>query len=258
MNHPIISIIVPVYNGDKYIEKSIESLLNNDYDNIEILICDDSSVDRSWGKLQKFKNNPKIKLFKNNQNKGPGFTRNFLLGQAKGDFIAIQDADDFSTSDRFKIQADYLIKNKEIDVVGSEALLVDQKGKKWGELKVISHPTHWQWLTQRSMVHATVMFRRKIIGKYNYNEELRMGEDYFFLTSMYVDKINMANITKPLYSYTINEGRLRGRGLKKIRESLKTKFVICSLFGIGDRCLFVFANLATVLVVLFHKLSRKN
>lgn len=254
-NNPLLSIIVPAYNAEFYIQNTVTALLNNTYKNFEILICDDCSNDNTWNILQLFKNNPQIKLFQNEKNRGPGYTRNKLLDVAKGEYIAIQDADDGFVIDRFSTQLDYLLQNQMVDVVGSGAMLISSGGDTWGEIKVREKPTCLQWILQKSVVHATIMFRRKVYEHHRYSEELRTGEDYFFLTQIYLNNFTIMNITKPLYYYTIDKINLKKRSVTRFNDLLKSKIIISKLFPLELRWIFILFNISLLLISSLRSLA---
>src|SRR6187401_56380 len=94
-NGPLVSVIVPAFNCEGFILEAIESIVNQTYPNVEILVCDDASTDRTWSNLQGI-GDSRLKLFRNVENVGVVPTKNFLLSKAKGEFIVFQDADDSS------------------------------------------------------------------------------------------------------------------------------------------------------------------
>lgn len=104
-DYDLVSVIMPSYNAEKTIVPSIDSILNQNYPNIEIIIADDGSTDRTVEVIEKnFPENKKIKLIKNEKNRGCYFVRNDALRNSKGQFIAINDADDYSLADRLNHQ----------------------------------------------------------------------------------------------------------------------------------------------------------
>ena len=104
-----VSVIMSVFNGENTLEESIESILNQTYSNLEFLIVDDQSDDKTYQILENYKNkDSRIKVFKNNENIGLTKSLNILLKQSKGFYIARQDADDISTVDRLYKQIDRL------------------------------------------------------------------------------------------------------------------------------------------------------
>ena len=120
------SIIVPVYNVEKYIEKCLESILNQTYDNFEIIVINDGSTDNSKKILDNYKTNKKIKII-NQDNQGLSIARNNGLGAASGDYILFIDSDDYieeellstlnkniNNEDLIRFQVQTVNENKEI------------------------------------------------------------------------------------------------------------------------------------------------
>lgn len=113
-NKSLVSAIIPVYNCSKYISEAINSILNQNYQPIEIIIIDDGSTDNTKEVVKGFSNS--IRYFYQNH-AGPSKALNYGLKEAKGNYIALLDADDFWISDKITIQMDILINNPEIDIV---------------------------------------------------------------------------------------------------------------------------------------------
>jgi glycosyltransferase involved in cell wall biosynthesis len=106
VDNPLVSVIIPVFNAEKYIAETIQSVLNQTWQNIEIIIVDDGSIDTSVAKASAF-NTDRIKIFKQ-QNKGASAARNKGLAEAKGDYIQYLDADDLLKSDKIATQVNQL------------------------------------------------------------------------------------------------------------------------------------------------------
>ena len=103
-----VSVILSVYNSENTIKKSIESLVNQTYKDIEILIIDDNSTDKTFELCKEYeKKHNNISLFKNNKNIGLTKNLNYLIGKSTGSYIARQDADDISELDRIEKQIKY-------------------------------------------------------------------------------------------------------------------------------------------------------
>lgn len=124
---PKVSIIIPVYNAEKYIGKCLDSILNQTYKNIEVIVVNDGSTDNSEEIIKQYTKNEKynIKYFKN-ENRGVSFSRNFGVNYAEGDYIFFVDADDYLDEKLL-----YNIQNemeKGIDIIKFKAKKVDSKG----------------------------------------------------------------------------------------------------------------------------------
>ncbi len=108
-NNPLVSVGILCFNSENTILKAIESALNQTYKNTEVIVLDDFSSDNSFNKISKSIYIDKIKLFKNKENFGTGYSRNKIFKLAKGDFICFMDDDDISDKRRIEIQLNSII-----------------------------------------------------------------------------------------------------------------------------------------------------
>ena len=113
MLEPLVSVIIPCYNAEKYIEKSVRSILNQTYCNIEVLIADDASEDSSVDIIEMLKKeDSRIRLIKHQTNKKIVYTLNELIDIATGEYIARMDADDISLPERIEKQIRFMESHK--------------------------------------------------------------------------------------------------------------------------------------------------
>lgn len=177
-----VTVFMPVYNCEKYLEEAIISILNQTFTNFELLIINDGSTDRSIDIINKFKDK-RIRLFNNECNKGLPYTRNRGLSLARGKYIALMDADDISKLDRLEKQVNFLNKNKNIDVVSSNVdWLIDNKIIK-SKRKFSNNRNGNIGLMFRNVIgNPAAMFRKDFIEKnnINYRKEYFVGQDYAF------------------------------------------------------------------------------
>ncbi len=207
--NPKISIILPVYNGEKYLSEAINSILNQTYRDFELLIIDGSSTDNTPDIIQSFHDN-RIKYFKKDHN-GLVNSLNFGLEHAVGEFIARQDADDISLPLRFEKQIDFFERNPEYVLAGSYASSIDEFGENLGELNY--PPLAWKDIKKYAylhnpFIHPTVMFRKNIIEEVGRYKKFKHAEDYEFWTRI-IYKYPCTNIGESLLKYRILQDRLR-------------------------------------------------
>ena len=165
---PLISIILPVYNCEKYLHESIQSILAQDYINWELLLIYDKSVDKSLNISKSYiSENKKIKIFYNT-NKSLKNALNLGIRKSKGQFIARMDSDDISFSYRLKEQIS-LMKDKNLDICGSHYVRIDEFGKQIDELYVpISHINcQIRLASSVPFPHSSVMIRKSFLIKNN-------------------------------------------------------------------------------------------
>lgn len=256
MGKKLISIIVPVYNGEKYIENTIDAFMDNAYPYFELLIGNDASTDNTENILRRYSDS-RIKVFTVKQNIGPGAMRNFLISKCQGEYIAIHDADDFFRRDKFLQQVNCLEKFEEIDVVGTGAVLRGSDGVVWRTIIPREKPSRLDWILQRSMIHASIMFRRKSLGATHYHEKLRVGEDYYFLTSLYLKGARFYNLQDPFYVYNVNQAELIPRNLRLFKKIVAAKYEISKLFSFPKSYYFLFVNVAVVVLGALRTKLRK-
>ncbi len=124
----LVSVIMSVYNSEETLEKSVNSLINQTYKNLEILIINDGSTDDTGNLLTKFEAEVNIQIFENKENIGLTKSLNKLINEANGKFIARQDGDDYSFPKRIQKQVD-IMKNYNLDFCSSRAYIKIQKRK---------------------------------------------------------------------------------------------------------------------------------
>ena len=119
LSSPLLTVLMPVYNAEKFLAESINSILSQTYSDFELLILDDASTDNSLKIIRTHaKEDKRIKILVNKTNQGEAKCRNRLLKTSKTEFIAWMDADDISLEDRLQKQMDFLKQNPNIDAVG--------------------------------------------------------------------------------------------------------------------------------------------
>ncbi len=189
MKTPELSIIIPVFNREKYIEETVLSLLAQSFDDFELIIIDDGSTDNSLRIINSFRD-PRIKIIENYQNKGIVYSRNAGLKLAKGNFIAPFDSDDIALPDKFEKQIKFLKENPDFGMVGSWVKLIDSKGKplkkRW-KLNAAPESIPANLLFRNYFAQPAVVIRKEAIPKGGYKTGFDVGEDY----RMWVDIVKM-------------------------------------------------------------------
>jgi len=203
----MVSIVIPVYNAEKYIAQALESILNQTYTDLEILIADDASTDLSRQIIDLY-SDPRIKRYHNESNFGYLKTCNKLFELATGDYIAFQDADDWSELTRIEKTIGFLSRNPEIAICGCNFIRTKQPLSKG--ISTSNYPEAdsdiKQYIQNNKSVPfcgATVVLKKSVyksIGGYRIFFD-RIGYedlDWFLLMS---EKYKLANIPDKLYYY---------------------------------------------------------
>lgn len=192
---PKVSVIMTVYNTEKYLEEAVNSILNQSFNDFEFIIIDDGSTDGSLGLLETF-TDPRIRLIKSKENLGLIAQSNMALGIAKGEFIARMDSDDISLPERLATQVKFLESNPNIGLCGTYLRYFDDARSYTKSILPVSHDAIGAfYIFGNSVVHATIMYRKSILDKHKlmYPANVRAGGDIAFL-SLFYDHAQFANI----------------------------------------------------------------
>jgi glycosyltransferase involved in cell wall biosynthesis len=181
MNTPLISVITAAYNCESTIERSVSSVLGQTFGDYEHILVDDGSTDRTWAFARALAlSDSRIRVFRQ-PNGGSAAARNRAIAEARGEFIAILDADDVCSPDRFEVQAAFLRQFPEVDVLGSGATLIDSGSRPIGSsMPASGHDELVANIYRRCpFIHSTVMARRSFFSRTGgYDVALRRCQDY--------------------------------------------------------------------------------
>ena len=199
---PKISVVMSVYNAEKYIKEAIQSILNQTYQDFEFIIVNDGSTDNTLYVMEEVKDH-RIKIINNPENIGLTRSLNKGIAASKGEYIARMDADDVSLPLRFETQIKFLSKNPEYALVGSSFYQIDEAGKTVSFTKVLTdnNEIHSNLISQNWFGHGSVMMRKTAFLKCGgYSTEFKYAQDYDLWLRM-IEKFKVANLDEPLYSW---------------------------------------------------------
>jgi glycosyltransferase involved in cell wall biosynthesis len=226
-NRPLVSVVMPCFNSAQHLNQAIDSVLEQDYPNIELIVVDDGSTDNSLQILQQYGDKIKVIVQKNG---GPAAARNTAMRAATGDFIAFNDSDDIWLPGKLSTQINYLLAAPEIGLCYTSWIVWDQQQPLQQRLnkqpnisaqQLVPEFSGWIYLKllKVSYIHTTTAVMRKdIIDNVGYfNEAYRVGEDhdYWLRISQYcqVTKLKRAysvyrdepiSITKTLHPHNFS------------------------------------------------------
>lgn len=181
---PLVSIAMPVYNAEKYIKKTIESVLNQTYTNFELILINDASKDRSKEIIHSFSDS-RIRYIENPENLGIVKTRNKCIQYARGKYIAVLDNDDITLPPRLAKQVEFLEENNDYGICGSFYDIIDGSDNVVHKMKlpVTNSQIKTFLLFNNCCCNSSVMIKSDIIKEQMYPEGFDMIEDYYFLHS---------------------------------------------------------------------------
>ncbi len=193
---PKVSVLMSVYNGEKYLRQSVESILGQSFGDFEFLIVNDASKDGSRDILEEYrKRDKRIRIIDNLKNMGLTRSLNIGLREVKGDFIARQDADDVSLPWRLEKQLRVIEANRETVLVSGGIEFIDENGRVWHRPGLrATHPLVIRWFLMFFNYiggHSQVMFRKNAIVRLGgYPENFKYSQDYY----LWVKLARMGNI----------------------------------------------------------------
>jgi len=203
--NPLVTVLMPVYNGEKYLKRAIESILKQTFRDFEFLIIDDGSADKSAEIIKSFKD-ARIRLERNETNLGLIKTLNKGLGLAKGKYIARMDCDDISLPKRLSIQISFMEKHPKIGVCGSWVKIMGLKQEFVNRYPQKHEEARAYLLFNTPFAHPSVIIRKDTLEKHHleYDENYKHAEDYE-LWSRIINYAKVSNIPKILLRYRTHD-----------------------------------------------------
>lgn len=238
MRGPKVSIIMSVYNAEKFVSETIDSILCQSFTDFEFLIVDDGSTDKTFKVISSF-SDPRLKVRRNKINLGYIRNLNLLISLAKGEYIARQDADDISLPRRLEKQVRLLDKKSEIGVCGTNAVFFGEKRRK------TSIPTNdadikAYMIFRNPFIHSSVMIRGCILKEDKnliYDSDYYPSEDYdlWFKISLEYKLVNLPNALLRIRWHDNNVSLLNEKIQINNANQIRHKAIECSLsFGMNE------------------------
>ena len=191
----LVSVIMPVFNVESYLAEAIQSIVDQTMKDFEFIIIDDGSTDGSVEIIQSF-NDKRITFLRNETNSGITASLNKGLSVAKGEFICRMDADDIAVNNSLEKQIAFFQTHRSISLVGSQAILIDEKGQTIGE-EIVPQTTkeiNRSKFIHNPFIHGTIMFRSSLVKQFgNYDPRRKHNEDYdlWLRYTKYVQAVNL-------------------------------------------------------------------
>jgi glycosyltransferase involved in cell wall biosynthesis len=234
MTNPKVTVLMPVYNGDRYLREAIDSILSQTFTDFELLLINDGSTDGSVAIIESY-NDSRIRLMHNERNLGLVATLNKGIDISKGEYIARMDSDDVSLPERLVKQVRLLDEDSSCSVVAVKVIRIDSKGEELGRWKGERAASTAAEICRRlpmvcCIAHPSVMVRTAVLKKYRYNPMQRHAEDYDLWLRLCSDGHKIEKIDEPLLKYRVHVSqvtvlnRTANLGLTNIK--LKVSFLI--------------------------------
>ncbi|MGA2237021.1 MAG: glycosyltransferase [Terriglobales bacterium] len=241
---PRITVILPVFNGERYLAEAIESILAQTCKDFEFLIVDDASTDQTSAILARF-GDPRIRVLRNDLNLGVARSLNKALRQATGKYVARQDADDVSLPGRLEKQVHFLEAHPEVALVSTGWALSEEEGT---DRRPAPPPRSevdlkWTLLFYNPIAHMSVMMKREAVeacGAYPEDTHCSCVEDYALWSQM-SERFRLATLPEELVlrrvshqAVSVKKRELQDQQVKSISLRSLSSTLGCPLLSVSD------------------------
>ena len=227
---PLISVLMPVYNGMPHLKEAVESILNQDFRDFELIVINDGSTDDSL-QIAKSYTDARIHILDSAKNQGLIYQLNRGMEAAQGRYIARLDADDIALPNRLQQQFEYLEQHPETGLLGGFAQVLGSK-------EIMQHSTKREeimieLLYRNAFIHSTVMFRKEVYTAVSsgFNEDYKHAEDYH-MWQLFALHTGVANLEQVLIQYRMHAqqvSKVHAAGLETSANKVRLEYMAAAL-----------------------------
>lgn len=216
---PLMTMVIPVFNGERFLASAIESVLAQDFDAYELLIVDDGSTDESCEVATSY-SDPRVRVLSNDQNRGIPETQNRALAEARGKYFGVLDQDDIACPARISRQVELLEEEREVAAVGAWYRAIDDTGGVTGRIK--KTPVEYaeiacSLLFFSAMHQPVVTLRTEVLRRYGYRTRYPVCSDYDLWTRLATDHV-VCNLPEVLAYYRQGSHQTSKRAAQRLAK----------------------------------------
>ncbi|HMI04321.1 MAG TPA: glycosyltransferase family 2 protein [Pedobacter sp.] len=204
--NPKITVFMAAYNAANYINESIQSILDQTFEDFELLIVNDGSTDETVDIINNFKDS-RIRLLHNDKNRGLTYTRNIVVNEARAEYIAILDSDDVAIHNRLELQYNFFQEHPDFALCGGHGTVIDEAGNPVADnrftVPVGSDKIKMTLLFYNTFINSTVMYKAAVLKELNGYNDYAPAEDYELFIRI-SDKYPVANLDSILVKYRLH------------------------------------------------------
>lgn len=241
-NKPLVSVIMATFNEPSaFITKSINSILNQSYQNLELLIADDSTNSETIRAINEAAaRDNRVRILRKDERMGFVPALNYALKQSKGELLARMDGDDMSLPERIEKQVNYAQSHPQIDIFGGSMNIIDENDDIISERHYPTTPSaiKLMFMFRSPFSHPTLMFRRKVFTEgFYYNPDFKRAEDIDLYMRLYKHGFHFGNLPDKLLNYRVT-GDLQNKRPKSqwiYNHKARKKFIFTKpIFSVGS------------------------
>ncbi len=224
---PLVSVVMPVHNAERYVAQAVESVLAQTLTDFELILIDDGSTDGSPGILHRF-NDPRLKLITHAHNRGLVSTLNEGLRLSSGKYIARMDADDLMHPERLAKQVAYMGSHPDAAVLASFVDLMNSDSEiigTWDTDRSVTTPAGIKAMMARTncIAHPSVLMRRSALGRLHYDERQKGAEDWDLWLRLLSRGLSIHKMPEPMLTYRVHASSTMGK--EKVGVSLERRLL---------------------------------
>ncbi|MBO5259725.1 MAG: glycosyltransferase [Agathobacter sp.] len=229
---PLVSIIMPAYNSENYMESSINSVIKQTYENWELLIIDDASSDSTREIAHKYADGEKIRLIVNDKNVGVSQSRNRGIHEAKGHWVAFLDSDDLWEPEKLGKQMDFLEKEDKARLVFTGSAFINEQGKRAEYILEVPEKVMFRRLLKQNIIScSSVVVQKELLLQYQMPGD-HLHEDYSVWLRILSGGEMAYGINDPLLIYRVSTGSKSGNKWKAAKMQFRVyRYMGINVFG---------------------------
>lgn len=214
---PTISIITPVFNAERFLEQTLQSVFQQDFTNWELLLVNDCSTDKSAEIISCYEADSRIRLINLEKNSGAAFARNQGISLAQGRYIAFLDSDDVWMPDKLRKQLDYM-EEKNCTFCFTEIRRTDEEGHPIGKIRTIPERVDYQYLLKKTVIATSSVIIDKLrVGDFTMPLR-RSGQDYATWLMLLKRIPHAYCLQEPLVNYRVVNNSLSSNKLSSLKQ----------------------------------------
>jgi glycosyltransferase involved in cell wall biosynthesis len=224
---PRVTVLMSVYNGERYLREAINSILNQTFDDFEFIIVDDGSTDNSPQIISAY-DDERIRLIRNERNMGLTASLNKGLDLARGEYVARMDCDDVSLPERLAKQVAFMDANSGVGASSTDALDIDAEGNVLRRRTTLTGAGLENFYWRTPLIHPSAIIRFSQFKDLRYDERIRYAQDYDLWLRI-KERSNLANLAECLLLYRVHDESITGA--QAVEQTLSAYDIFCRHVG---------------------------
>lgn len=227
-----VSVIIPTYKRSEFLERAIESVLNQSYSNLEIVVVDDNEIDSNYRvetekKMLKYSNNPRVVYVKNKKNVGGALARNIGINQATGKYIAFLDDDDIYIQDKIKNQLEYMLETKydmsftDVRFHNTNDRLIDYRKHSYIRPNITNEELLIKHLMHHLTPTSTYMIKKESLLEIGCFDNVKMGQEFMLMLKVINNGLKIGYLPIAKTIQYVHEGERISVGQNKLDKEVE-------------------------------------